>query len=287
MNDSWANAYYYSANSAWESLYFGLCDEGDISYPRGKKVKETLACNIYILNPMNNIVHSKFRGLSPVYMAKEYMWYKSGSRNPDDAPNSKFWKSIANKDDGLVNSNYGAYIFVKGDNGLSVWDETVNILKDDPDSRKAIIQIPIVKYRNKEYGDTPCTSSIQFLLRDNRLFAVVYMRSCDVCCGFPYDVFQFTMWQIEMAKELGVELGHFRFVVGSIHVYEEDFIENRKDDIGNFRFNDIPYYGTEDKGTDEFKEDLKLLSYGRIDGVRSKELISLYNNKRIWKRNEW
>ena len=77
--------------------------------------------------------------------------------------------------------------------------------KRDPDSRQAIIQIPIMRARGTK--DTPCTSSIQFFIRDNKLFTTVYMRSTDIVLGFPIDIFQFTMWQCEMAKELGIDVG--------------------------------------------------------------------------------
>ena len=192
MREDWAGAWYRNANQAWEGLYVGLNCEGDESSPRGMKIRETLGCSIFIQDPMDNLVYNKFRGLSPIYIAKEYKWYKSGSRSVEDAVKlSKFWGTIANED-GTVNSNYGAYIFVPEEDGKSVWQKTVEMLRKDPDSRQAIIQMPIMKSRGSK--DTICTSSIQFLIRNGHLFATVYMRSTDVILGFPIDIFQFCMW---------------------------------------------------------------------------------------------
>lgn len=237
LRDDWAVGFYKNANDAWENIYYGLNRNGNITSPRGLKIKESLGCNIYILNPNDNLVYNSFRGLSPRYLSKEYQWYKSGSRRVEDAIKlSKFWKTIANPD-GTVNSNYGAYIFVSTNDGKSVWDKTVDILRNDNDTRQAIIQIPIMPARGSK--DTPCTSSLQFFIRDNKLFCTVYMRSTDIILGFPIDIFQFTMWQLEMAKELGIECGWIRFISGNIHCYEKHWIENVSGLDREFKYEDL------------------------------------------------
>lgn len=226
-----------TANEAFSVIYDDLAhdlDKHDItgfhqSQPRGRKCNETIDCSIKILEPQNCLVWSKVRNLSPIYLAKECAWYKGGSRKVEDAP-SKVWVDLANKDGdeiGLVNSNYGHYIFTQRDNknpNLSVFEATVELLKRDKDSRQAIWQIPIMKHRQDD--DTPCTSSLQFLVRDNKLYCTVYMRSCDIWFGFANDVSQFIIWQMMLARELDVELGWYRHVFGSFHVYEENFVKD-------------------------------------------------------------
>jgi thymidylate synthase len=49
------------------------------------------------------------------------------------------------------------------------------------------------------------------------------MRSNDAYIGLPHDVFCFTMLQELVARDLGVELGCYRHLVGSLHIYEADF----------------------------------------------------------------
>ena len=277
LKEDWSVGFYPNANSAWENLYYGLNKDGDITSPRGIKIKETLGCNIYILNPMDNLVFNEFRGLSPIYLAKEYAWYKSGSRKVEDAVKlSKFWGTIAN-DDGTVNSNYGAYIFVKESDGKSVWEKTVDILKNDRDSRQAIIQIPIMPSRGSK--DTPCTSSIQFFIREDKLFCTVYMRSTDVILGFPIDIFQFTMWQIEMAHELGLNLGWMRFISGNIHCYEKNWIENVDHELSFCKYDGV----VSDKSTESFHSDLEKLANGKSDEVEDDLLKMMLENKIIWR----
>ena len=267
--DDYMKGTYLSANEAWTNLYAGLNLFGVESAPRGQKVKETLECDIKILNPMDNLVYSKSRALSPYYLAGEYLWYKSASNKASDiAGHSKFWNKIAN-DDGTVNSGYGYYIFKEDENGVSEFDKTIALLKGDNDTRQAVLQIPIMPNRGKK--DTPCTSSIQFILRDNKLYCTVYMRSNDIWLGFPYDVFNFTMWQIEIAKRLGVELGWYRHVVGSLHVYERHY----SDKLFMYTTNldkEIVENADCDKFTESFINDLRILNR-KIDSGISTDIL--------------
>ena len=50
-----------------------------------------------------------------------------------------------------------------------------------------------------------------------------YMRSNDLWMGFPNDVFQFTCMQIYLAMRLGLDLGTYTHIAGSLHLYERDF----------------------------------------------------------------
>jgi thymidylate synthase len=71
--------------------------------------------------------------------------------------------------------------------------------------------------------DSPCTCNIQFLIRDARLHAIVYMRSNDAIWGLPYDVFLFTMLQELLSCQLGTELGSYFHFAGSLHLYRRHF----------------------------------------------------------------
>ena len=50
-----------------------------------------------------------------------------------------------------------------------------------------------------------------------------YMRSNDLWMGFPNDVFQFTAIQIYLAMRLGVKLGSYTHIAGSLHLYDRDY----------------------------------------------------------------
>ena len=258
-----------NANEAWSVLYDTLnrpieeitkdemISDFYTSSPRGRKCNELIGTCIRITNPKECLVWSKIRSLPPTYLAKEHLWYNEGSRDPKNAP-SKIWNDLVNIDGdekGLINSNYGHYIFSQKDNKnpeLSVFDATVELLKKDPDSRQAIWQIPIMNHRQD--ADTPCTSSLHFLLRDNKLNCVVYMRSCDAWYGFPNDVTQFILWQMRLANALNVELGWYEQHFGSFHVYEENFVSDY-DKYIDIMVNDVYITGKEGKQYFKFFDD--------------------------------
>jgi len=51
---------------------------------------------------------------------------------------------------------------------------------------------------------------------------ITNMRSNDVHVGLPHDVFCFTMLQEIVARSIGVELGTYKHVVGSLHLYDRN-----------------------------------------------------------------
>jgi len=48
------------------------------------------------------------------------------------------------------------------------------------------------------------------------------MRSNDAFLGLPHDVFAFTFIQELVARSLGLKLGSYKHLVGSLHIYETD-----------------------------------------------------------------
>ena len=99
-------------------------------------------------------------------------------------------------------------------------------------SRQAVIHIKMPRNTiENPTNDLNCTVCLQFIVRDGKLYCTTYMRSNDLWLGFPYDVFQFTCIQIRMAMELGLDIGSYTHIAGSLHIYERDFekaIENEK-----------------------------------------------------------
>ena len=302
-----------TANEAWLILFDDLSkNEKDFKHeisgfyqskPRGRLCNETIDLSIKILEPQNCLIWSKVRSLPPTYLAKECLWYLNGSRDPEDSPSPKVWNGLKNKanerETGLINSNYGHWIFKKRDNvncDLSIYDATVELFKKDPDTRQAIWQIPIMPYR--QYADTPCTSSAHFILRDNKLHLTMYQRSCDAWFGAANDITQFIIWQMMLAKDLNVELGTYRHVFGSYHVYEENFTTNLetfnniineeyligKENISYFKYYDGRNYR---EILDEIMNDFSILANNKRKDIidknmlKNKELIYMINNMEV------
>jgi thymidylate synthase len=205
------------------------------SSPRGMMVKEILGYQFQILNPRHRIPYVEGRDFSIHYMIAELLWYLSGNNSTDWISNySTFWSKIS--DDGkTANSAYGARIFkhheYQGHNeGLwTQWEYVKNELKLDPDSRRAVIHIRMPQDSKYAKLDVPCTLSLQFFLRNNKVHMVVSMRSSDVILGLAYDVPAFTIFQellaVQLTQELGrpIGLGTYTHLSASLHVYERHF----------------------------------------------------------------
>lgn len=305
-NPGWNGvAEYRNVNDAYDALLVGILKNGLESAPRGLKVRDGQHISIKILEPWDNIVYSRNRMLPPRYLAGEWEWYKSGSNKVEDISKfSKFWLNITNED-GTVNSNYGYYAFsneywqkhikmaeilnptlesgrkIKMSDYNCWWDYAKAQLEDDNDNRQVVIQIPTGFTESTK--DTCCTPFVQFFIRRGRLDMDVNMRSNDIVKGFANDVFQFTMWQARMAKELGIPMGIYYHSATTLHIYEPDF-KDLDSDIDYAYFDDDYYNIPEDYLTSEdFEADLLHLinkEYNEVKDERLKLLIQYQAEKR-------
>ena len=212
-----------TVNEVWEQAFGYLSAEAEFGVSAGSRdgtvVGEITDAVFSVEDPTRNIVTSSIRKMPMRYAVGELAWYLSGSNKTRDiAQYSKVWERLS--DDGeTANSAYGYRIFSKF--GFDQWEFVKRLLKDDPNTRQAVIHI---KDADDAYTkDTPCTVYLQFLLRDGKLNLSVHMRSNDIWMGVPYDMFSFCFLQVKMAMELGVGIGHYTHYAGSLHLYARDY----------------------------------------------------------------
>lgn len=211
-----------NANEAWEKWWSRLAKDKDSKQQEsrdGSVHNEVLNAITVIEDPTRSFVTSNIRHLPVRYAVGEMLWYMSGNSHLKEIQKyTKNWDRMS--DDGeYVNSNYGWCIQHKF--GFDQWYFVKELLRNDPNTRQAVIHI-------KDADQTPskdvnCTVCLQFFIRDNKLYLTTYMRSNDLWMGFPYDVFQFMNMQVLMSMELGVELGTYTHIAGSLHLYERDY----------------------------------------------------------------
>lgn len=160
------------------------------------------------------------------YIRREIDWYESQSLSVNDIPGGPptIWKQVADKE-GYINSNYGWCIWSR-DNG-SQYNKVLNELKSQPNSRRAVMIYtrPTMwdEYNLNGMSDFMCTNAVQYMIRDDKVHAVVQMRSNDVVFGYKNDY----AWQKHvldmLAADLGVEPGDIYWNAGSLHVYSRHF----------------------------------------------------------------
>lgn len=213
-----------TVNEAWEHWYHALSNMNlDDESRDGAVCGEVINAVTVVNDPTRNIVTSDIRKMPIRYAVGELLWYLSGSNKLSDIKQfSKAWDNLS--DDGeTVNSAYGYRIFEKF--GFNQWEHVKELLWKDPNSRQAVIHIK--EPNPMPTKDLPCTVCLQYLIRNNKLYATTYMRSNDIWLGFPYDVFTFTCLQMKLAMELGVEVGTYTHIAGSLHLYSRNKVEQK------------------------------------------------------------
>lgn len=231
-------------NNDFRICLSNLMHHGLEAYPRGTTTKELLNYNITLADPRNRVITFQARKTSTKYLLGEFVWYLMGSNDPKGIlPYAKFWDGIRNSGDfdeypeGTINSNYGNRLFGKAEPSsfwegriqpINQWKETIELLARDKDTRQAIMNIHVPSDRHVGNKDVPCTLTLHWFIRENRLSLIVNMRSNDVILGFTNDVFQFTMLQECMMLELretypDLQLGTYFHNAGSMHIYDRHF----------------------------------------------------------------
>ncbi len=168
-----------------------------------------------------------FGEVNDEYVERELEWYESMSLYVDDIPGitPAIWKQVADRA-GKINSNYGWAIYHK-DNGLQ-YVRVFNELLHLPNSRRAVMIYtrPTMweDYKRDGMSDFMCTNTVQYMIRNEQLVAIVQMRSNDVVFGYRNDY----AWQKHVADTLTADLGLTKepkiiWHVGSLHVYERHF----------------------------------------------------------------
>lgn len=193
----------------------------------GDVVGEIINAITVIEDPTRCVMNNKIRKMPIRYAIGELLWYLSGNNNLKEIQKyTSAWDRMS--DDGeTVNSNYGYCIQKKY--GFDQWEYVKDMLSKNPNSRQAVIHIK--EANNTPSKDVNCTVSCQFFIRDNKLYMTTYMRSNDIWMGFPYDVFQFTAMQILLSMQLGVELGTYTHISGSLHMYKRDYEVAKKNEL--------------------------------------------------------
>lgn len=199
-------------SSMYNSLIMSLIQNGTQVSPHGRATREMLGVAVTVNDIRDNVIQIPERKLNYHFMVAEALWVLMG--RDDVAMLAHYNNNIAQfSDDGKTFA--GAY----GPRIKYQLPRIIEALTKQPDTRQAVISIwdrmpaPGTK-------DVPCTVSMQFLVRDQALSLIVYMRSSDAWWGLPYDIFTFTSIQSALAYELKVKPGRFLLWLASSHIYE-------------------------------------------------------------------
>lgn len=199
----------------YKNALIDVMAHGEMTKPRGFNCKELTNYTMHLTNPDNNILNDNVRKINKAFAAAEFMWIATGRNDVESIVpfNSKI-KEFS--DNGEI--FYGAY----GPRFALQLEYVLNQLKEDPWTRQAVMTF--WRQNPPKTKDVPCTVMLHFMRRPlDKLNLTVYMRSNDVWLGLPYDVHNFTCILIFVAQHLGLLVGTYTHVDGSLHAYERDF----------------------------------------------------------------
>lgn len=174
------------------------------------------------------------------YINKEYEWYNSQSLDAKwIGQYAKTWLKCADENQ-KINSNYG-YLLFSAQNGYQFANVLAELAKDET-SRRAVAYYtnPFMHYIGGK--DHICTLAVQYLLRNNILDCVVYMRSNDIVYGligadlwWQNEILNLLCDRLTVALTQMIYPGDIHWLPGSLHIYErhwaklDDFIQKYLD----------------------------------------------------------
>lgn len=204
--------------SNMDDIYSCICTEL-VGAHEVRGTKELNNFSFTLTNLDNNVIN--IRNISKPYICGELLWYALGRK--DVGFINKFaglWGRIS--DDGETSySAYGDIVFNR--HGFNQVDKIIQLLCDDPESRRAVINFNVPNENVIKTKDEICTIALQFLIRDGKLNCTGIMRSNDVWFGLPYDVIFFTELTKYIAHRLNIPYGTYTHNVISLHVYERNY----------------------------------------------------------------
>lgn len=193
-------------------------------------------------NPTERVLFSADRDAHPFFHFMESLWILDGRR--DVAWIDRYLSSLKKySDDGRV--YHAAYGYRMRSHFKRIWEEQgfkmgdppiphvspvdqlttlVKHLRNDPDSRRAVMSFwDPAEDLDTVSKDIPCNDLLMFKLRDNKLDLTVCCRSNDAVWGaYGTNAVQFSMILEFVAGALGVNVGIYRQVSDSFHIYKDN-----------------------------------------------------------------
>lgn len=150
----------------------------------------------------------------------ELLWMISGSTNVKYLQDNKvrIWNEWADEN-GELGPVYGSQWRNFGNTGTDQIKKLEQSLRNNHRGRRHILSA----WNPAEVDNMalpPCHMFAQFYVDGkNRLHCQMYQRSADLFLGVPFNVLQYSLLTIMLARVLDYEVGSFRHVLGDMHIY--------------------------------------------------------------------
>ncbi len=155
------------------------------------------------------------------------------------------------------------------DKGKDQLLEVVDLIKNDPDSRRIMICAwnPL---QNGLMKLPPCHALIQFWVGNGMLSCQLYQRSCDVFLGVPFNIASYALLTHMLAQVCGLTPGTFVHTYGDLHIYNNHMHQVREQLKRKDQRRDLPtlWLNPAVKDIEAFKyEDIKIRLYNPLPAI--------------------
>jgi hypothetical protein len=172
--------------------------------------------------PWERVLLSPVRDANPFFHLAESLWMLAGRR--DAAFLNNFVRDFGERfaeGGGAIHGAYGARW--RRDLGLDQLDHVAAVLRRDPSSRQAVIQMWDAGESHDLDGawrDRPCNTHIYLRVREGRLEMTVCCRSNDIIWGaYGANAVHLSVLQEYLAALVGVPMGTYCQVSNNFHAY--------------------------------------------------------------------
>lgn len=198
---------------------------GEYEEVRGQLTKEILNSTLEILQPRKRCILVPGRRWNPWIGLSEGLWIITGSNTFGELlPFNSRIQEYSDDNETL----HGAYGYRLRDS----IEQTLINLKEDPQTRRAVMPIFWPSDVFAKSKDIPCNTSIMLKLRDNKLHMTINNRSNDLHWGlFAANIPQFSIFLEAMAMVLDVKVGTQTHLSNSLHIYKNEIAQGITDSM--------------------------------------------------------
>lgn len=208
-----------NATAAFRGLLEEILRDGAPVESRTQSTRELLAVSFTLERPRERCIVDSERHNNVFASIAETLWVLSG-RDDLDYLSAYLPRALDFSDDGKTwRGAYGPRM--RSWLGVDQVAAVVELLREHPTSRRAVISLFDPARDFEPSTDIPCNNWLQFVLRDGRLDMHVVARSMDIMWGFSgINSFEWSVLHDLIASSLGAEVGNQVYFVGSLHLYD-------------------------------------------------------------------
>lgn len=224
-----------TVNDALPALAEVIMRRGQVVESRAGNTRELTNVQITLQNPLHREILVPRRKASLRAQVAETMWVLAG-RNDVEWLSRYLPRAADFSDDGETwRAGYGPRLrdwqadLSSSGQGTDQLANIVELLKRDPETRRAVISLWDPAADVTDSKDIPCNNWLHFLPRDGVLNLTVSTRSNDLIWGWSgINQFEWSVLLQVVAHLTGLKVGKVVYNITSLHIYENHFDRARE-----------------------------------------------------------